>query len=170
VIPNRKNYLLTIMNILKKIFERGQTGEPIEPIFPGEAFALIKLDMKDGLAFATVNKAYDNYPNKAFYPWFLGVELQIIDKNDNGHPTNEEAAYLNAIQERLEILLKEKHTIHSIARVTRNGFRDIMIYIDKPKLTQDQINNFFKDIQKDREVNFGIHQDSSWNAVSGFIQ
>lgn len=68
------------------------------------------------------------------------------------------------------MLLRKQHTVHSIARVTRNRFRDIMIYIDKPKLTQEEINSFFEDIQKDREVNFGIHQDSSWNAVSGFIK
>jgi len=126
--------------------------------------------MKDGLAFATVNNAYDKYVNKAFYPWFVGVELQIIDKNDNGHPTDEEALRLDAIQEELETLLKKKHTVHSIARVTRNGFRDIMIYIDNPKLTQEEINTFFQDIQKVREVNFGIHKDLSWNAVSGFIK
>ena len=158
------------MSFFGKIFGKGQPSKPIEPIFPGEKFALIKLDMKDGLALATVNKAYDNYVNKSFYPWFVGVELQIIEKNDIGHPTDEEAVRLNAIQDELEGLLKEQHTVHSVARVTRNGFRDVMIYIDKPKLTQEEIKNFFREIQKDREVNFGIHQDSSWNAVSGFIK
>lgn len=84
------------MSFFRKIFGQGQLSKPIEPIFPGESFSIVKLDMKDGLAFATVNKAYDNYVNKAFYPWFVGVELQIIDKNDNGHPTDEEA--LDSIQ------------------------------------------------------------------------
>jgi hypothetical protein len=158
------------MRFFKKIFGKGQPSRPIEPVFPGERYTIVKLEIKDGLALATVNNAYDNYANKAFYPWFVGVELQVIDKNDNGHPTDEEAARLNIIQEELETFLKEQHTVHSIARVTRNGFRDIMMYIDKPKLTQEEVNNFFNGIQKDREVNFGIHQDSSWNAVSGFIK
>src|SRR5688572_10724443 len=122
------------MSFLRKIFGKAQSINPVEPIFPGESFAILKLDMKDGLAFATVNKAYDNYANKSFYPWFVGIELQIIEKNDNGHPTDEEAVRLNAIQDELQSLLKEQHTVHSVARVTRNGFRDIMIYIDKPKL------------------------------------
>ena len=126
--------------------------------------------MKDGLAFATVNKAYDNYSNKSFYPWLVAVELQIIDKNDNGHPTDQEAAQLNAIQEKLETWLKNQHTVHSVARVTRNGFRDLLVYIDKPKLTQEEVNNFFTDIQKEREVNFAIQQDPNWGAVSGFIK
>jgi len=114
------------MNILKKIF--GQS-KPTEPILPGEKFAIVKLNMKDGLAIATVNKAYDNYQNKAFYPWFVGVELQVIDGNENGHPKDDEALRLNGIQVQLELLLKEQHVVHPVARVTRNGFRDIMIYI-----------------------------------------
>ena len=100
----------------------------------------------------------------------MGVKLQIVEKNDNGHPTDEEALRLNAIQDEIEMFLNSQQTVHSVARVTRNGFRDIMIYIDKPHLTQEDISDFFRDIQKDREVNFGIHRDPSWNAVSGFIK
>jgi len=158
------------MKLLRNLFGKGQPSLPSEPIFPGESFAVIPLNMKDGLAFATVNKAYDNYGNKSFYPWLVGVELQIIDKNDNGHPTDEEAIRLNKIQEELEALLRKQHTVHPVARVTRNGFRDLLIYIDNPKLSQEEVNNFFMDIQIEREVNFGINQDSTWNAVSGFIK
>jgi hypothetical protein len=157
------------MSFLKRLFGKDQSGTPSEPIFPGENFSIIKLEMKDGLAFATINKAYDNYKNKPFYPWLVGVELEIIDKNDNGHPTDDEAVRLNTIQEELETLLKKEHTVHSVARITRNGFRDLLIYINKPGLTQE-INDFFAGIQKERKVNFGIHNDSSWNAVSGFIK
>ncbi|HKO82752.1 MAG TPA: DUF695 domain-containing protein [Chitinophagaceae bacterium] len=157
------------MSFFKKLFGHKQT-QPNEPIFPGESFSMVKLDMADGLAFATVNKAYDNYINKSFFPWLLGVELQIIQKNNNGHPIDSEAAYLNQIQDDLETLLKKDHTVHSVARVTRNGFRDLLIYIDTPKLTQEELNSFFENIMKEREINFGIQKDPSWKAVSGFIK
>jgi hypothetical protein len=158
------------MSFLKKIFGQSSTTQPTEPIFPGESFTLLKLNMPDGLAIATVNKAYENYPNKTFYPFLVGVELEVIDKNDNGHPVDSEAARLNQIQDELETLLRQKHTVHPVARVTRNGARDILIYIDTPKLTQAEINSFRDTIQKERKMNFSIQKDISWTAVSGFIK
>jgi hypothetical protein len=158
------------MSFFKKIFGQASPTQPTEPIFPGENFTLLKINMPDGLAIATVNKAYKNYPNKIFYPFLVGVELEVIDKNDNGHSVDTEAARLNQIQDELEALLKQKHTVHSVARVTRNGARDILIYIDSPKLTQTEINAFCDSIQKERKINFSIQKDISWTAVSGFIK
>lgn len=157
------------MSLFKRLFGQSGATQPTEPIFPGESFSLLKLNMADGLAFATVNKAYENYPNKSFYPFFVGIELEVVDKNDNGHPVDTEAARLNQIQEEIEAFLKQKHTVHSVARVTRNGARDLLIYIDTPKLTQEELNAFFDDILKERQVNFSIQKDASWNAVSGFM-
>ena len=79
------------MSFLKNIFRKSQ---PVDPIFPGESFSILKLNVPDGLAFATVNKAYDNYKNKSFYPWLAGVEIQVIDSNENGHPTDSESVGL----------------------------------------------------------------------------
>ncbi len=145
-------------------------SQPIEPIFPGENFTILKLDMPDGLAFAMVNKAYDNYINKSFYPWLAGVEIQVIESNENGHPTDSEAVHLNQIQEEFEKLLKQKHTIHSLVRVTRKGFRDLLIYTDTPKLTQEEVNKFFESFLKERKINFSFQKDPDWKAVSGFIK
>jgi hypothetical protein len=155
------------MSFFKRLFQKSQ---PIEPIFPGESFSILKINMPDGLAFATVNKAYDNYRNKGFYPWLAGVEIQIIEMNQNGHPTNPEGDRINQIQVEFEAFLKQKHTIHSVARVTRKGFRDLFIYTNTPKLTQDEVTIFFEGILKEREVNFSFQADPHWKAVSGFIK
>ena len=155
------------MSFFKRLFQKNQ---PVEPIFPGESFSILKLNMPEGLAFATVNKAYDRYKNKSYYPWLAGVEIQIIESNDNGHPTDSEAVRLNQIQEEFENLLKQKHTVHSVVRVTRRGFRDLFIYTDMPKLTQDEVTSYFDRILKEREINFGFQADPYWKAVAGFIK
>jgi len=158
------------MSLLKKIFGQNHPTRPQDPIFPGESFSILQLNMSDGLAFATVNEAYTNYPNKLFYPYFVGVELEIIDKNENGHPVDSEATRLNQIETQIEILLKKEHTVHFVGRVTRNGTRDILYYIDSPKLTQKQVADFCDEISKERKIKFGIQKDSEWNAVSGFVR
>jgi len=158
------------MSFLKKLFGGSGTTSPKEPIFPGERYTILKLDMPEGLALATVNKAYENYPNKVFYPFFVGIELEILGKNDNGHPLPEEGERLNQLQEEIESFLRQKHAVHSVARVTRNGTKDILIYIDTPRLTQEELAAFCSNIQKEREINFSIQKDSTWRAVSGFVK
>lgn len=157
------------MSFLKKLFRQSKTSQPKEPVFPGESFAILKLNMPEGLAFATVNNAYKNYPNKSFYPFFVGVELEIIDKNDNGHPVDSEAEKLNQIQNDIENFLKKEHTVHSVARVTRNGARDLLIYIDTPKFKKEQISEICDTINKERQISFSVQKDSGWSAVSGFL-
>jgi hypothetical protein len=158
------------MSLLKKLFGQNRPINPAEPIFPRESFSIIQLNMPEGLAFATVNEAYKNYPNKSFYPYLVGIELEIIDKNGNGHPVTSEAVRLNEIEKNIETFLKERHTVHFVARVTRNGARDVLYYIDTPKLTEQQVAEFCDEINKERKINFGIQKDSTWNAVSGFIK
>lgn len=158
------------MSFFKKIFGSSETKRPIEPIFPGESFSILRLDMSDGLAFATVNMAYENYPNKAFYPYFVGIELEVLEKNDNGHPSDADASKLNQIQDEIEEFLKQRQTVHPVARVTRNGTRDILIYIDSPILTKEEIRTICDRIQKDRPISFSIEKDPTWSSVSGFLK
>ena len=68
------------MSLFKRLFGQSEAAQPDEPVFPGENFSILKLNMPDGLALATVNKAYENYPNKSFYPFFVGIELEINQK------------------------------------------------------------------------------------------
>lgn len=100
------------MGIFKKLFGNKSLSQPTEQIFPGESFSILKLDFPDGWGLATVNKAYDNYPNKFLYPWHVLVEIEVIDKNENGHPTGSEAEKLNKIEEDIEKMLNQSQTVH----------------------------------------------------------
>jgi len=159
------------MKFIKKLF--GQTiksDEPVEPVFPGESFSIYKMNLPDGWGLATVNNKYNEYPNKAFFPWHVLIELEIIDKNDNGHPADKDAEKLAKLEEEILSFLKQKHTVHFLGRVTRNGFRDLLYYIDKPKIEQAEVNTFCDNIMKERAINFGMEKDPNWTAVSGFIK
>ena len=157
------------MSFLKNVFGRKEGATPSEPIFPGESFTLFKLNFPDGWGLATVNKAYDNYPNKSYYGWHVIVELEVIDKNGNGHPVDSEALKLNQIEEEINTFLKKTQTVHFVGRVTRNGFRDLLFYIDKPTINQQQLSDFCDPIMKERGINFGIQIDPKWKGV-GFIK
>lgn len=159
------------MNFLKRIFgQNNKSNQPTEPIFPGESFSISKLTLQDGWGLATFNNKYNNYHNKSFFPWHVLVELEIIDKNDNRHPIDTDAEKLIILESEILKFLQQKHTVHFAGRVTRNGFRDLLYYIDTPKLEQSEVKEFCENIMKERGINFGMEKDPKWTAVSGFLK
>ena len=156
--------------MFKKLFSSKIKSGPVEPFFPKENYSIFKLDMKDGLAFATINTGYNDYPNKNHFPWCAQILLSIHDKNDNGHPTDEEAAVLNDIEEKITDFLRRTQKVHRIGRVTRNSERDIIYYIDEPRLNQNETKEFFDEINAVRNLNFTLERDPKWEFVGGFIK
>lgn len=160
------------MSLLQKLFGQGNksNSQPSEPIFPGESFTIFKLTFPDGWGLATINKKYNNYPNKSFFPWHVLIELEIVDKNDNGHPIDTENEKLIQLEDEILEFLKQKHAVHFLGRVTRNSSRDLLYYIDSPKFEQVEVNTFCDNIMKERGINFSMEKDPKWTAVSGFLE
>ena len=165
------SHLMTSMKFFKKLFGQDDiNNKPIEPIFPGERFSIYKINFPDGWGLATFNNKYNQYPNKTFFPWHVLVELEIVDKNDNGHPVDTDAERLAELEDEILNFLKQKHTVHFLGRVTRNGFRDLLYYVDKPKFEQTEVNAFCDGVMNERRINLTMEKDPNWTAVSGFIK
>jgi hypothetical protein len=156
--------------MFKKLFSSKAEPGLVEPVFPTENYSIFKLTVDNGLAFATMNTGYNNYPNKSNFPWCAQILLSIQDKNDNGHPIDEEAVVLNDIEVRITEFLKRTQVVHPIGRVTRNGERDIIYYIDKPKFNQKETKEFFDEINAIRNLNFTLEEDAKWKLVGAFIK
>ncbi len=159
------------MNIFRKFFgQKNKSNEPTEPIYPGESFSISKITLEDGWGLATFNSKYNDYQNKLFFPWHVLVELEIIEKNTNGHPIDTDAEKLAMMENEIMAFLKSKQTVHFLGRVTRNGYRDLLYYIDTPKFSQEEVNKFCDTVMNERAINFGMESDPKWHAVSGFIK
>jgi hypothetical protein len=154
--------------MFKKLF--GNNSAPSEPIIPIEKFSIFKLTIDGSFALATINTGYDNYQNKKFYPWYTAVLMEIGGKNENGHPTNEEAELLNSLEDKITEFLGRTQIVHRIGRVTRNGERDIIYYIDKPNLDQNKVKEFFDSINSIRPMNLTIEKDEKWANVAAFLK
>ena len=154
----------------KKKSEPEKSFGPTEPIYPGEQFTVGQIDTDEGIGFVNVNQAYENYPNKKYYPWCAQLLLEFKDKNENGHPTDKEAEILNELEDKIESFLKRNHKVHFIGRITRKDFRDLIYYIDEPRLDQEETKTFFDEINSLRGVNFNLDKDPDWNFVSGLIK
>jgi hypothetical protein len=92
-------------HMFKKLLGKGNLNDnskPVEPIFPGTNFTIYKFDLPEGSALASINRAYDKYPNKIHFPWCVQLLLEIKEKNEKGHPTDNEAEVLNILEGRIE--------------------------------------------------------------------
>lgn len=147
-----------------------KTYGPAEPIYPGENFTVGQIETEEGIGFVNINQAYDNYPNKRYFPWCAQLLLEFKDKDESGYPTDQEAEVLNELEDKIENFLQEKHKVHFIGRITRKDFRDLIYYIDQPRLDQDGTKKFFDEISLIRGVNFDLDKDPEWKFVSGLIK
>ncbi len=159
--------------VFKKLFSKKEpkTFGPIEPIYPGEMFEVGEIVDDNGFfAISNINKSYDNYPNKKHFPWWIQVTLELVDTDDRKMPTESEAQILSELEEKIEKFIIDKHKTHFIGRVTQNGFRDIIFYVDQPRFDQEKTILFFDQVQEKRRVNFSMEKDIDWNNVSGLIK
>ncbi len=138
--------------------------------FPKERFSILKAtDQNGGLIFITANTAYKDYRFKSDYPWFLRIEIQTKDKNENGHPTSDEARLLNRLEDLIDAELKKICTSHYIARTTSNGSRELLYYVDDPEKANPALQRLVCDPNPIRPFEYKMEEDKDWGKVDYFL-
>ncbi|RFM28090.1 DUF695 domain-containing protein [Deminuibacter soli] len=153
------------MDFIKQVFGLKKPQPAVEPIFPGEHFTSYELQLPQGLSLATVNHAYDHYANKAVYSWHVLVELEILDRQEGHVLTETEQLQLNDLRTAAATFLGETQTVHYVGNVLREGFMDLLYYIDTPLMSQPAVDAFCNGVMKERGINFTIENDPEWNCV-----
>lgn len=149
---------------LFSFLNKKNTGE--QERFPKESFSILKAtDENGGLIFITANYAYKNYKFKADYPWFLWIEIETKDKNENGHPTNSEAKFLNQMEDLIDAELRKVCVSHYIARTTLNGSRELLYYVDDPEKANPVLQRLVSAPNPIRQFQFKMEEDKGWNNV-----
>jgi hypothetical protein len=96
--------------------------------------------------------------------------VETRDKNENGHPTGEEAALFNNLEDSIISKMDKKTPYCFIGRTTRNGFKEIMFYVSDKDNAVKLIGEFVKEDRFKRKINYNIGLDKTWESVSGFIE
>lgn len=142
-------------------------GSTIENI-DNSQHTVIQFEIDNKLCFATINQFFKNYKDKNSFPFSLWITVETLDKNENGHPTGEEAFLFNNLEDSIISHFASRTPFCFIGRTTRDGYREIMIYVaDKDKATET-MNSFVKENTFNRKITFEIGPDPTWESVSGF--
>lgn len=129
--------------------------------------SVVQFEVDGKLCFATINQYFNNYENKKDFPYSLWVTVETRDKNDKGHPVDEEALLFNNLEDSLIESFISKTPFCFIGRTTRDGYRELMFYVaDKAKATEI-MNKFVEKDEFKRGIEFKIDPDATWESVSG---
>jgi hypothetical protein len=149
--------------MLKTFFAK-QTGR-----FPKENFVLAQGERDGMLAVAMINKAYKKYSFPSEFPWHVQIEIAMFDVSEAGLPTTFEAGVLNAMEDRIESLLKTVGGTHYIARQTWNRVRMIDFYVEDGAASESVL----AEIQRgapERSFTFEVERDESWSLCAGLFR
>jgi hypothetical protein len=162
----KKIVLVVFLASLFSCFNKSSNNKPA----PDVADTLVgsTLDNINKQCFATVNEYFRAFKKKNSFPYALWINVETIERNDNGHPTGEEAILFNSLEDSLIAKFLPKTPFCFIGRTTRDGYREIIYYVaDKVKATEI-MNLFIEENKFQRKTTFTIESDPTWEGVSGF--
>jgi len=138
------------------------------PDVPAEWCLQQASDGEGGLVFLTTNLAFRSYPRRAEFPFLVEVNVHVVDKNRNGHPTNAEAQVLNALEDDLVGAIAARVPTRYVGRATVPGFRDLIIYVSDDAAANAVLERLAQSPQR-REWEYRISEDREWTRALRMI-
>ena len=121
-------------------------------------FSSFFLDTEDGLAKIEIDLKYKDFNAKQDFPWVVILQLEVIDPNEVNHPESTEVEELDEIEQVILELLSSTQSVHHVARIAIDGWRDTILYIDKPTFPERSMTKLLDEINEDRGINFSLEQ------------
>lgn len=132
------------------------------------AFQVFESELDGWPLIAVIDKSYGTFNGKEKYPWFLSISAPLINANEKGLPNNQDAEALNQFEDNIESELNKACSFLFIGRVTCNGYRELVFYIDNPKKVADRLQSII-DSKKFRPFAFQCEKDNKWERVSVYL-
>jgi hypothetical protein len=126
------------------------------------------VDESKNLVIITVDLSSKSFSRKADYPWLLQVNISTLHQNRNGHPTNDEAAVLNLLEDRLTGALRGATDIKYIGRATVKGSRELVYFVKSAEKANAVLAQLAKK-QQPRKWEYQISKDVQWKRADDLI-
>lgn len=125
---------------------------------------------KDGHPlFAMVDSSLHNKKARSGFPWFLSISTPLKGPTKDGLTTDQEASELNDWEDLLEKNYLADCRFVFVGRVTWNGTRQLLYYLDKPDCAEPKLKKFAHDYPK-RVFDFQCQPDEQWERVSSYLE
>jgi len=125
---------------------------------------------KDGHPlFAIIDKTSRDDQFKAAYPWYLEISTQLTAPTPDGLPNEQEASALNEWEDSLEREIGGECRFTYVGRLTWNGKRTVLYYVDKPDPVVTKIKKI-ADSHVQRAFTVESQLDEHWDKVSEYVK
>lgn len=133
-------------------------------------YAVIEFKIEEKLCIAIINQYFKNYSYKKSFPFSLWITIETKEKNENGHPLPAEGILFNTLEDSLVNSFISKTPFCYIGRTTRDGYREVMIYVSDKTKASEIMKAFIQHNSFNRKIEFAIDPDPTWESVAGFIE
>jgi Family of unknown function (DUF695) len=134
------------------------------PNMKDESFSILEGTIDGRPLFAMVNSALRAFDGKEALPFFLSIGTQLRNPTSDGLVTSTEADDLNNWEEALESRLASQGVFVFVGRVTWNGQRELLYYLESREPFMAALKEF-SDHQSTRPFKFFCERDSCWHSV-----
>lgn len=132
-------------------------------------FAILHGDIDGHPLFASIDTSLRDYKSKDRFPWFLSISVPLKNPNKDGLTTAQEAEQLNEWEDSLEKQIAAECNLVYVGRVTWNGHRELLYYIDQPKPVHLRLKSLI-DSHAMRPFTFLCERDEKWEKVSVYFR
>jgi hypothetical protein len=134
----------------------------------GSAFSILQGEL-DGRPFiATIDMELRSFPDKETLPFFLGVSTPLVSPTSDGLPTGRDADDLNTWEETVEARLRSEVRFVFVGRVTWNGHRELLYYVDNQQSAEKVLNSASK-THSARPFAVACERDENWQKASFWL-
>jgi hypothetical protein len=132
------------------------------------SYVVLQFEIDKKPCLALINQSFKNYAHKSDFPYAVWITVETREKNENGHPLINESNLFKRIEDSVNSRFAGSIPFCYIGHTTRDGYREIMIFVSDLKKANQLMNEFVSQKIFDRDIKFDIAEDREWESVSGF--
>jgi hypothetical protein len=147
--------------------------EEFQVSIPEEDYSILNFTNEDLPGVAVVNMALKDWEPKEVFSYHLSVIIDFEEVVDNGMPSREEGEAVDALEEKLQSLIKgpdiEKPNALFLARVTWNHTRQILWRVFDPEAANEALQGFIDGKSNNREFDYHMEEDTEWKYAEWYL-
>ncbi len=160
--------LLTIGFLAMRNKQRNFQGKRANVVSQDGTFSIFQGEVDGHPLFATLDMKLRDLPDRQGLPFFLSLSAPMINPSGDGLPTRSDADSLNAWEDAVEAQLRSGGRFAFVGRVTWNGHRELLYYLDTQQPTVEALKTL-SESHSERPFSFTCARDEKWTIADFWL-